>query len=368
MSFNFKIRAWAVATLGCLMSLTTSVTFAQMPNLDIPMYYVILQPTSGECIAKGSDGNVLRWKFEAKEEQKWLFAPAPGGWHIINAQNGEYMSVEGPGNVRTYRHKKGDTAQVFKIVPAGKGKINIREATRNEYVAIGGTGNVLRWARSDDGSQDFTLLPLPMPAAPTKANKPTATSAPKLAEFSDFKDKTPRTLVSEDIVSTAAIVDPDFGPTARIRQAKAHPYYVISREQYYKQGEVYSEDFSKDYEVREGFESEDFRSAGFTLNFDNTQTVKAGVTIKKVSVEASRSTTLKLGYEQLETHAQRRNSLTVKKVQMKRKDYNFPYQWAAYELVDVYTVTPVADGKRMSSRAWSWEVYNGGHTISRRKR
>jgi len=375
---SLSIRA-AIVTAAIASTLISSPTDAADPNLDLPFFYMIFNQTSKQAVAKGSDGNVIRYDFDQNaREQHWLFAPAGGDrWYVINSQNGEYLSIEGQGNARTYPYKSGDKAQTFRIEHSG-GRIRLRESTRDEYVAVGSgvDRNVFRWGRATDGSQEFILVAVPMVenlktefVKKPKINKPTPGADPEnvlsFANMSNLPAEMNKQLVSEELISAAAVLDPTYGPTGRIQQAIDSPFYIISRHRYYKRGQLGQYPQALKIKNRTGIESEKFRSAGFSLGVEAKQETKAGVEVKKVKLEASRSITLRAAYEELETFSQKAQTMTEVDLEVPAEDLGFPYRWAHYQLVDKYTISKMVGSKRVT--VTDWEVFTPGILTSKKK-
>lgn len=69
----------------------------------------------------------------------------------------EFVSVGGNGNVLRWA-ETGEDAQEWLFLPMGERTYRIMTKTNGEYMAVGSDGNVVRWAYVDDKSQLFKLV------------------------------------------------------------------------------------------------------------------------------------------------------------------------------------------------------------------
>lgn len=151
----------------------------------------LLECTKGEYVAAGSDDNVLRWGRTDGNDQKWTFIPAAGGkYHLQSAKNGKHLNIQGiTGNASLYKRRFNDAEQVFSIEPVSDTEamklvdpeiyrpftdladyrktqgltppyqfVRIVESTRDERLAVGSNGNVLRWPSVNDRTQLFIAV------------------------------------------------------------------------------------------------------------------------------------------------------------------------------------------------------------------
>lgn len=159
-------------TLSKLMVLVAAGILTAQPGevqaQDFPKpgaIFEIREYTRNERVAVGAfNNNVLRWKRTAGKEQLFKLHPAGNGkWAIesLKENGGRYLVVEGGGNIRAkfLKDKRRGEDHIFRFEKAGtSNRFRIREGTKNEYVAVGSDGNVLRWARTGKNDQLFQIL------------------------------------------------------------------------------------------------------------------------------------------------------------------------------------------------------------------
>ena len=213
------------------------------PDQLLPMRYRIREGTNNEFVAAGSDGNILRWKETSEPSQEWLFQPmGKGRYHIITCQTtrtNERMAVGSTGNVVVWTPKE-EESQYFKLerIPSTD-KFRFMEFTRNEYVAVGRNGNILRYALNpNQESFNFRIEPVGLPPTPP-ALTPGQYEPDQIPIFPRLQSyditppiKSPIYLIGESIVPAFHVGDHKY--FSKANQYDSNPFYVLRREQYWK--------------------------------------------------------------------------------------------------------------------------------------
>ncbi|MCO6455313.1 MAG: hypothetical protein J5I93_08430 [Pirellulaceae bacterium] len=151
----------------CLLASNVARAQQQAPFPDPNRIYEIKEPTRNERVAVGSDNNVVRWVPNGKLDQQFRFiSDGAGAWRIQSLKHGggHYLNVEAGGNVTVELRSENWKGQRFRLEPQGGNKVRIREGTKNEFVAVGSNGNILRW---DSGDILFELVPVEVHERPS---------------------------------------------------------------------------------------------------------------------------------------------------------------------------------------------------------
>lgn len=150
---------------------------------DAKKVYEIKEFTKGERVAVGSAGNVLRWAVTNDKDQQFRFVDRGGGkWAIQSLRENKFLRVGGLGRLAVADEKK-EAAQEFRVEKSDGKKFRLRESTKDEYVAVGSNGAVLRWAKSGKDDQLFEWIEKPPPAAPSAVVFPDAKKVYEIKEF-----------------------------------------------------------------------------------------------------------------------------------------------------------------------------------------
>lgn len=212
-----------------------------MPDPTRCCIYEIQEGTKNERVAVGSNGNILRWAPDGKDDQRWVIAAADDNHcRIETVSNREFMAVGWNGNILRWA-ETGGPEQLFSFInPTPDGWWNIQENTKQEYVAVGWDGNILRWAWSGHMDQRFRLIPInekPAPIVSPGQYKPgQLPDIPRIEtvgvpppERSDYY------LIGEVSIPATLVADPLYGD--RVSQVQANPYYILRRQQYWDRGQ-----------------------------------------------------------------------------------------------------------------------------------
>ena len=149
--------------------------------------YWIIECTQGEMVAVGSDNNVLRWKVTEGDEQKWELVHKGANKFNIRSRKKDnlYLTIQGvTGNAHVAARREKDKEQIFFIEDVPKQRlseilpteiylkykdqekvqfIRIMESTRDERLAVGSNGNILRWSPTTDNTQVFIFKEIQSP-------------------------------------------------------------------------------------------------------------------------------------------------------------------------------------------------------------
>lgn len=86
--------------------------------------------------------------------------PNPKDCSFYKIQEGtkdEYVAIGGDGNILRWKHTGGDEQQ-WLIVPVDAGKCKIQTRQNGEFLAVGGHGNIVRWADTGGQEQEFSFV------------------------------------------------------------------------------------------------------------------------------------------------------------------------------------------------------------------
>ena len=78
-------------------------------------------------------------------------------FRIRENEKNEFVAVGTDGNILRWGETKGDE-QEWLFLPMGERKYRIMTKSNGQYMGVGSNGNVLRWDKADDGSQIFGLV------------------------------------------------------------------------------------------------------------------------------------------------------------------------------------------------------------------
>lgn len=230
------MRLVASLTLGAAVTASAGLARADL-DPELTAFYEIREGTKNECVAVGSDGNILRWACTGGNEQKWLFVPrGDNRYHILTRSNGEHMAVGSNGNILRWGPTGGDE-QVFRLLRVGDtDRYVIKEGTKDECVAVGSNGNVLRWGCTGGSEQEFRFLPTPVGDRPEpregEAEPGQIGDVPRIEAFGELPPETsPPKLIGETVLPSVYVTDPKH--TNAVEQTIHEPYYILAREQFW---------------------------------------------------------------------------------------------------------------------------------------
>lgn len=239
---------------------------------ELVYFFAIREGTRNEYLSAGSDGRVVRWAADGpngipSDKQRWFIsakphfgagpAPSETRYRIQNVGTGGFLHVGAGGFYWTDRNNSSEDEATFSVeltnhASGGFGLgpfpcwINIREHTRNEFVAIGGNGWGVRWGNSGNEDQRFYLERYGAPASlaglptihslpvlePQQSEEPDFIPAPPMltADASTAKPG-PQFLVAEQVLPSALVRDPRYNDP--LAQASVSPWYRFRHIQQY---------------------------------------------------------------------------------------------------------------------------------------
>ncbi len=214
-------------------------------NLSKVCFYEIEEGTKNERLGVDGRNQVVRWRANGKDDQKFLLVPLGDQWvNIVSKKGrGNYCTVsihDSTGRMfaqekkETGKHKKN---QQFRLIPHEDGWYEIEEGTKNERVSVGSNGAICRWFKTKEKSQRFRFIPIPeLTFTPPKPRTPEYEPGkigdiPRMEKLGidEIPEQTKEKLVAEGVVPYYAIKDKAYQRV--IDQAEETPYYVISRYQ-----------------------------------------------------------------------------------------------------------------------------------------
>jgi hypothetical protein len=355
-------------------------------NADIPfengmvMFYRFMEGTKGEYVSEGSNGNILRWGLTNKDDQVWLIYPDESSkdsnikkYRIQNKASQQYMAVTGNGNVHRWTKVTSDDSQLFEFKRVRKGAFYIQESTKNERIAVGFDGNILRWEANSGKEQQFVPMPHLSPTlglhpqkmkimAGKKAYMPgKIPTPPRIKDFSRPQNG-PYYFVSESVLPGTHVNDPLYdNKIAQISKGNS-PYYFLVREQYYKPVQRIIQANSKVTKVEEdalSLTEEQIKSVTETLGWALEASASATAGVGVPGAGASATAGLSAGLNQT-TETKDETRYTTQTSQRDKLSINFtsPPQRlnvVVWYLMDRFTLYNYS-GKPVPGK--QWEVQN----------
>jgi len=209
-------------------------------------YYRLREGTRQEYVAVGSTGRLVRWEYKDEPQQIWLLLPYDlyGGqprYTIMTKQNGEYMSVKPEGYVVRWEYSDDRNSQIFMPETPENLWYVFREFTRNECVDVPNNGDLKRWELNGGANQKYQLVALDAPSKPDLNTGKYAPDQipfpPQLTSVTDVPVQTTDPCLIGETALPCTIVDDSQSYPSKIAQMDGCPYYILSREQYWKRTE-----------------------------------------------------------------------------------------------------------------------------------
>lgn len=208
--------------------------------------YKIMEETAGECLGVASvpPPYIIRWAETGDSNQQWILVPEDANnCRIVNCANGEFMAIGGDGFLVRWARRE-EAGQQFSFVNSDGGWWNIRSAD-GDYVTV-----VLPWGPgvaklntqpllrndADKKYQRFKLVPVDEKQPPGVEEGQYAPGAipeiPRIQRFSQHPpERSPAYLIGETILPATLVDDPGL-PDIVVR-VRRNPYYILRREQYW---------------------------------------------------------------------------------------------------------------------------------------
>lgn len=208
--------------------------------------YKIMEETAAEylSVAPVPPPYVIRWAENGDSDQQWIIVPADADHcRIVNCATGEFMAIGSDGFLVRWTYRK-EPGQTFSFVNNDAGWWNIR-STDGKYVTI-----VLPWGpgvarlntqpllrnEADEKYQRFKLVPIDEKDPPAVEEGHYAAGAipgiPRLQRFDQHPpERSDVYLIGETILPATLVDDPSL-PDIVLR-VRRNPYYILRREQYW---------------------------------------------------------------------------------------------------------------------------------------
>ncbi|ESA36578.1 hypothetical protein N836_07325 [Leptolyngbya sp. Heron Island J] len=331
-----------------------------IPNVMESTFYKIQEGTRNEFVARGSNGNVLRWADTGGFEQMWLLIPASESHCKIQCRStGEFLTVNGLGQI--FCAKEADIPeQEFSFVNYSDGWWNIQESTRDEFVAVSFTdGNVLRWFETRGRDQRFELIPV------NKARKPQLEEGealpgaigniPRIISYSIVPpERSEPKLIGEALIPAVFVNDTAYSDHRY--QILQNPYYVLRREQYWDRsqgrGIYYQHDgqreVEKTFSIEFGISEKTSQKIEDTFGWKLSASGKFGFDKSSIALAGSLSRSIKT------TTTNETEIKASKKETYKEKISEKKFAYAQYALVDHYRLF---DKHKNVVREWEIVLY-----------
>lgn len=145
--------AAAAATTGAPLNLND-----QLDQLiaEWPYGLRLVSQANNNVVATGSDGRVRVWANNGGKDQAWRFVKDGSRYRLMNLQNDQFACIAWNGwywrntdNIATFTLAPGTT-------PATKA-FRLQENTKSEYFSVGSDGGMVRWAATNQATQEFGL-------------------------------------------------------------------------------------------------------------------------------------------------------------------------------------------------------------------
>lgn len=310
-------------------------------------FYRIREGSRNEYVAVGSTGRIVRWGYVDEPQQIWLLLPHDlyGGkvrYRIMTKQNGEYMAVQ-PGGAVVRWGQVDDGSQIFMPEDPRDLWYIFREFTRNECIDVPSNGDLLRWGLNGGNNQRYQLVAVDAPPKPTLRTGGYAPDQipfpPQLTSITDIPVQTTAPCLIGEVALPCTIVDESMTYPNKIAQMDACPYYILSREQFWKRTEpagfYYSHDsgnsFTKAFEISVGLSKTEEQTMETTVGMVLSSSMEVGFKKGSVAIGAEVSVELKLTQYQ---------SVTWMGTKTVREEYTFskPMAYVYWALVDRFTL------------------------------